>query len=108
MKVPVVIEASLEVNLHDKLGDYAVSYESARTIYPLIEKSLNANQDVALDFKNLKVVTSQFFNGTIALAASKHGIDKVQKHIKVLNIPDESKRLLNYCIHSAINQKDVD
>lgn len=74
-------EHSMKIDIHKIIGENCITLEDGQKVYDLIHPELSAGRAVELDFMNVTVFASPFFNSAIG---------RLLKDIK----PDDLNRLL--------------
>jgi hypothetical protein len=93
----------MSINVYELIGKTAVSRESGLTVKREIDLSLKKNGIAILEFKEVEIYASPFFNTSIAPYLEFMGIDELKKSFKFENISPLGRSLLNQVIHNAID-----
>jgi hypothetical protein len=80
----------------------AISYAQSEILYNLLKENFKNEESITIDFKNITVVSSPFFNGSIGLLLKNIKIEELQKKVKFINISDDAKAILNIVIKNAL------
>lgn len=67
-------------------GKYAVSYESAALVYPLIKEAIIEDK-VTLNFLGISVLSSPFLSGTIGLLLQDYSVSELKEKVSLTNLP---------------------
>lgn len=84
-------------------SENATTMERGYLLYKEIMKKIEKDEAIELDFQGLKLITSQFFNASISLLLKDYKIEVMQNKLKMINLPDYARNLLNISIGNAIN-----
>ena len=78
----------------------AATEKNGRILKELIEKELNKNTDITVDFKNIKRFASPFFNNSFAALSLKYGFDKIEL-IRLINLSEVGRLAYETSIDNA-------
>ncbi|WP_448652600.1 STAS-like domain-containing protein [Pseudomonas fluorescens] len=84
------------------MGINAISMNSGKKIKDLIIKDWDQTEKIALDFSEVNVFASPFFNASIGALLKDRDITELQQKLDFKGISDHGKRLLNLVISNAI------
>jgi hypothetical protein len=90
------------VKAFEIVGENAISLQSGTKLYYKISPILLKKNDLVVDFENITLFASPFFNASIGLLLKDLTIEELQKHMKPINMSDVGKQLLNLVIANAI------
>lgn len=77
----------IELLIKEKINSsYAVSYESAEKVLPIIKESLKKGV-VILNFSGISVLSSPFLSGTIGLLVKDYSLEYIKEKILLENLP---------------------
>ena len=83
---------TLNINIFDDISSpVAVSTDDGTLIFNKIEKAINNDVSVNLDFKNIDILTSAFLNAAIGQLYSKFSGNELNEKVNVVNISEEDK-----------------
>ncbi len=90
--------------VHELIGRTAVSRESGLVIRNAIIKQLTTEdvETIVLDFVDVEIYASPFFNTSIAPLLENMSIDDLKNKLRFENITPLGRFLLNQVIHNAI------
>lgn len=96
----------MEIKISDVIqGKNAVSMELGHELYKLIINELeNTTEKIILDFSNIEVCASPFFNASIGYLFKDYTQSTIKERIDIRNIEERDKSLLNKVIKNAIIQ----
>lgn len=76
-----------ELSIKDLINSkYAVSYESASLVYPLIKEAIIEDK-VTLNFSGVSVLSSPFLSGTIGLLLQDYSVRELKEKVLLINLP---------------------
>lgn len=95
------------IKIKELIGKNAISMEQGNSLYeklsPLFLKySNNKDYQLTLDFEDVNVISTPFFNSSISYLLKDYSIQECQKRLIFLNLREDSKALLNYSLHNAV------
>ena len=90
------------INVTQVVGRNAVSMQGGSILHEKIRSALKDNESIELDFKDIEIFASPFFNASIGLFLKDMEISDLQSKIKLINISDLGKELLNQVIDNAL------
>ena len=83
----------------DIVGPYGMRYEDGAKVYNEIYPLLEASQQVELDFQEMRITTSSFFNGFILKLLKK--FTDLDHWISYVNLTGRDKFVLSYTLKAA-------
>lgn len=92
----------MKVKVFEIVGKYAVSMEKGSVLLARVNKVLETNSSIELDFAGVEVCATPFFNASISCLLSSRSITELQSVLSVVNITDVHRQLLNTSIANAI------
>jgi hypothetical protein len=93
----------MKIIVKDVIGVNAISMQSGKLLYDRMHDSLLKKDSVELDFNEVEIFASPFFNASIGLLLKDIKIEELQKNLKLINLSDVGRQLLNHVIANAIN-----
>ncbi len=90
-----------KINVYDLTGKYAMSMKQGNILFKEIEDACEKD-DIILDFSNVEVIASPFFNASICLLLQEYEIQEILSSINIENISTDGRNILNLCINNAI------
>jgi hypothetical protein len=91
------------IKAFDIVGTNAISLQSGTKLYKVISPVLLQKNDLVVDFDNVTLFASPFFNASIGLLLKTLTIEELQQHLKPINLSDVGKELLNLVLANAID-----
>ena len=79
----------------------AISVDDGIIIFSKIDKSLNLEVKVNLDFQDINFMTTAFINAAIGQLFGKYSDEFLQENLKFLNLKPEDERLIKQVIERA-------
>lgn len=79
---------------------YAVSYESASKVYPLIKETVK-EESVTLNFAGISVMSSPFLSGTIGLLLQDYSVSELKEKVSLTNLPAGSSNTVDVVIKNC-------
>lgn len=73
-----------------------------------IISKLNDNDILILDFTDIRLFGSSFFNSSIGFLVKKYGKEFVTQRIKLSNISDLGQKTYDRCYDNAVKQSEKD
>ena len=90
------------IKILNMIGENAVSYNSAEILYDNLVSIIDDSYPIELDFNGVKIITSQFFNGSIGRLLGKVSIIDLKNKIKISNLNEFNTNTLNVVIGNAL------
>lgn len=84
------------------VGSNAISMQSGKLLYEKISKQLFAGEEIEIDFNGVELFASPFFNASIGFLIKDINVTELQKRLKLTNLSDVGRHLLNHVIANAI------
>jgi hypothetical protein len=75
-------------------SNMAVSTEEGEKIYELIRESFNRQEQVRIDFSDLKLIISTFLNASIGQLYGSYSTEFIQQHLDVQNMSQDDLNTL--------------
>lgn len=88
------------------VGENAISMQSGRNLYDRFSGTLLNGEDVELDFEGVNLFASPFFNASVGLLLKDIDVKTLQEKLKIVNLSNVGKQLLNHVIANAIKYYD--
>ena len=88
------------------VGPNAISMQSGQLLYKQISKPLISGETVEIDFQGVEFFASPFFNASIGFLIQDIKISDLQKNLKITNLSEIGRQLLNLVISNAIKFYD--
>ena len=79
---------------------YAVSYELASKVYPVIKESIK-EKNVVLNFTGISVLSSPFLSGTIGLLLRDHSVEELKEKVLLTNLPAGGENTVDVVIKNS-------
>ncbi len=91
------------IKVFDIVGKNAISLQSGTKLYKEISPILLQKNNLVVDFENVTLFASPFFNASIGLLLKNLTIEELQQYMKPINLSDVGKELLNLVLANAID-----
>jgi len=92
----------IRISIFEQIGSTAaVSSEDGELLFERILMGIVNNVKVILDFNNIELITSTFFNAAIGQLYSKYDSPFLRAHLKVENAAKEDLELLKKVVERA-------
>jgi transcriptional regulator len=75
-------------------SNMAVSTEEGEKVYELIKESFNRQEQVRIDFSDLKLIISTFLNASIGQLYGIYSTEFIQQHLDVQNMSQDDLNTL--------------
>jgi len=92
----------MKIMAKEIVGSNAISMQSGQMLYEKISKQLISGEVVEIDFKGVELFASPFFNASIGFLIKDINVTDLQKRLKVANLSEVGRQLLNHVISNAI------
>ncbi|MFH1097454.1 MAG: STAS-like domain-containing protein [Candidatus Desantisbacteria bacterium] len=76
----------MKITVYDLVGENCITLEDGQKIFDLIHPELSGDNIVDLDFKNVKIFASPFFNAAIGRLLKDIKPDDLNRLLKITNI----------------------
>lgn len=83
-------------------GKYAVSMDKGCLLLQQLQKCLNDTEVVIIDFSDVDIIASPFFNASISCLLGSMTIQELQKRIKIEHLGENERDILNISLKNAI------
>lgn len=83
-------------------SNIAVSMPIGDKLYQKLLEVWDSSDSIEIDFMNIDTLATPFFNASIARLLKDHTIDNLQQKLKISNLSDGGRHLLNRVIDNAI------
>lgn len=92
----------IKINIFELTGGKsAISIEDGQLLFQRIDKAIQSQLNIELDFSNIEIITSTFLNSAIGNLYSKYSSDELKKHLKTRGLNDDDRELLIQVIENA-------
>jgi len=81
-----------------KNSDFAGSRKSGEHVREDIEKKLEENTGITLDFFQINMITQSFGDEIVGILTRIKGTEFIKENIRLVNYNDEIKDILNYVV----------
>lgn len=84
------------------VGGNAISMQTGQNLYEIISKPLISGEEVEIDFQDVELFASPFFNASIGYLIKDIKVTDLQQRLKIINLSAVGRQLLNHVISNAI------
>jgi hypothetical protein len=91
------------VQIFKLVGKNAISLQSGTILYESIYKQVLNGEKITLDFTNVELFASPFFNASIGLLLKDISLEQLLASLEIIELNSVGKRLLNHVISNALN-----
>ncbi|KDR95888.1 protein of unknown function [Peptoclostridium litorale DSM 5388] len=89
-----------------EISSIAISSKSGMLLRQKLEKALESNEIVTIDFCGVDKFASMYFNASIGYVAQKLGREEFNRRVKIVNITINGKEIINSSIENSISKKE--
>lgn len=90
------------IRVFELSGKNAVSIQGGNKLHAHIRANVLDGDGVNLDFEGVEIFASPYFNASIGVFLKELTIDELLAKLKIENIEDNGRELLNHVIDNAI------
>lgn len=83
-------------------SDYAVSMQTGSILNKELVNIWDIEDVIELNFEDLKVIASPFFNASISYLLKDRQLNEIQQKLKFENLPSYARAILNQSIGNAL------
>ncbi len=91
----------MKINVFDLVGENCITLEDGQKIFNLIHPELSGGNIVDLDFKDVKIFASPFFNAAIGRLLKDIKPDDLNRLLKITNIVPTGLAVLKRVIENS-------
>ncbi len=91
----------MKYNIHEITGQYAISPNKGQKIYDLIYQLLSLGQVVELDFSEVKVFATAFFNVATGQLLKDFSRDDLNRQICITGLTNDGQHILQRVMDNA-------
>ncbi|HCV3109088.1 STAS-like domain-containing protein [Acinetobacter baumannii] len=91
------------IKVYELTGRNAISMQKGDKVYQILIQNIRNNQNTILDFQDVSLFASPFFNAAIGHLLKDITIDELLAYIRPVNLNDTGKELLNLVISNALS-----
>ena len=96
------MKPTVKINIQETLGKTkAISTEDGNKIFTIIKMNFISEKKVELDFSNIQLIITAFFNAAIGQLYSEYESAFLQENLYITNITKEDILTLKYAIDRA-------
>ena len=79
------------------------SIEDAKKLQDVIQKQLNSSGTIKIDFSDIKIFTTLFFNNALTKYVMELGPDRYYEKFKLINLSELGQVTYNHSLENACN-----
>ncbi len=91
----------MKVDVFKEVGENCITLEDGHKIYDMIHSELSSGNNVELDFENVKIFASPFFNSAIGRLLKDFKPEDLNRLLKITNITSTGMSVLRRVIENA-------
>jgi hypothetical protein len=91
----------MRYNIYEITGQYAISFDDGQQLFDLIHPQLIKEQVVELDFAEVKIFASAFFNIAIGQLLQDIPTETLNKYLLIMNLASHGAVVLEQVIENA-------
>ncbi|MCB9774950.1 MAG: STAS-like domain-containing protein [Nitrospiraceae bacterium] len=97
----------MNISIKEITGPYCGEYSDGEKVYEIICGHLKKNEYLTLDFSGIDVLSSSFFNGSIAKLFLDFPSDFLVGHISIIGMKKIDRYVLNRVVRDAEQIKET-
>jgi hypothetical protein len=91
----------MKVDVFKEIGENCITLEDGNKIYDMIHPELSTGNNVELDFENVKIFASPFFNSAIGRLLKNLKSEDLNRLLKITNLTPTGMTVLKRVIENA-------
>lgn len=91
-----------QIKVFELTGRNAISMQSGEKLYNTLHSKLISGEQLTIDFSEVVLFASPFFNASIGLLLKDIPVERLQQLLSITNLSDVGRDLLNHVISNAI------
>lgn len=91
------------IKVYDLTGRNAISMQKGDKVYQILIQNIQNNENTLLDFQDVSLFASPFFNAAIGHLLKDITLDQLLTYIRPINLNETGKELLNLVISNALS-----
>ncbi|MEO8327677.1 MAG: STAS-like domain-containing protein [Nitrospirota bacterium] len=95
----------MQILVKEITGPYCGEYSDGEKIYEIVSGPLKESRLVTLDFSGIDILSSSFFNGSIAKLFLDFPSDFLIEHLSIVGMKKIDRYVLNRVVRDAANLK---
>lgn len=96
------MKSTVKINIQEILGkNTAISTEDGNKVFSIIKTNFISDNKVVLDFNDIKLIVTAFFNAAIGQLYSEYESPFLQENLHLINISKEDILTLKYATDRA-------
>jgi|TARA_R110002126_G_scaffold195957_3_gene343856 hypothetical protein len=94
------------IKVFNIVGKNAISIQAGRKLHHELENDILKGNKIELNFQEVEVFASPFFNSSIGVLLKDRSIDELLSLLTIINLEGTGKDLLNHVITNALRFYD--
>lgn len=94
-------DISMNIKVVDYIGRSALSMAKGNQLYELIIPKIEGGESITLDFENVEMFASLFFNTSIGRLLKDFKPEELQEQVKFINLTPVGRNLLRRSIRNS-------
>lgn len=91
----------MKINIYETVGPNCITYEDGEKIFNLIYPELKKGSSVELDFSNVRVFASPFFNSAIGRLLEDISIGTLKHNLNITNTTSTGNSVISRVIENS-------
>jgi len=91
------------IKVYELTGRNAISMQKGDKVYQILIQNIQNNENTLLDFQDVSLFASPFFNAAIGHLLKDITLDQLLTYIRPINLNETGKELLNLVISNALS-----
>jgi len=96
----------MNISIKEITGPYCGEYSDCEKVYEIVSSHLKRNENLTLDFSGINILSSSFFNGSIAKLFIDFPSDFLLEHLSIVGMKKIDRYVLNRVVRVAENIKE--
>lgn len=91
----------MNINIFEITGKAALSMKNGEKVYEIIKANIDGCERIELNFDNVKIFSTPFFNASLGRLASEYDSKNLLEVIKIINITKNGENLIKTSMESS-------
>lgn len=91
----------MRINVYEIIGDKCMTLKDGEIIYKKIKESLDKQQKMIIDYTNVKIFSSPFFNTAMGQLYGSYESDILNRYIEIKNLSSLGSSILKKVVENA-------
>ena len=98
----------MKIRVSDIVGRSAVDFDDGQTVLKQIRPALEAGESVELDFADVAIFASPFFNGSVAILSRDFPSSELNERLRLEHLTEDGNVIARRSIENAKSTQDPD